>query len=88
MSAAAPRPFDARALRFAAASFDTHLPNAFDLSAFVPYLALKGSAPIVFRSALHERAAFTTACFSAADAAARLTWMHPLSALAPFLPEP
>ena len=50
------------------ASFETHLPKAFALFAFVPYLVLKGSTPRVARSALHFLAAFSRAsCCSASS---------------------
>src|SRR6185436_9938822 len=46
---------------FSFESFETHLPNALALLAFVPYLSLNASKPISARSALHFFAAFFSA---------------------------
>ncbi len=54
----------------AAAGFATHLPNTFDLLAFVPYVVVKAASPMLLRSAWHGFAAFRAACLSAGEAAA------------------
>ena len=41
------------------AYLDTHLPNAFRLFAFVPYLSANSCSPILARSALHFLAALS-----------------------------
>jgi len=66
---------------------DTHLPNALDLFALVPYLALK-AAGSAFRSVQQDLAAFTVAaCCWAAAAFAVFDTQLP-KALAWFLPVP
>ena len=66
---------------------ETHLPNAFDLFAFVPYLALK-AAGSAFRSAKHAFAALTVAVCCAWAAACAVCETHLPKAFAPFLPVP
>jgi predicted membrane metal-binding protein len=49
-------------------SLETHFPNALDLLAFVPYFALNGVSPSVFRSVLQVFAALmVAACFPGFD---------------------
>src|SRR5215207_285337 len=42
----------------ACAAIETHLPKAFALLSFLPYLSLKACSPSVFRSSAHVFAAF------------------------------
>ncbi len=52
---------------FAFESFETHLPKAFALLPFVPYVALNAVSPSCDRSALHFFAAFCSALLSLAS---------------------
>src|ERR1043166_2541412 len=66
---------------------ETHLPNAFDLFLFVPYLALK-AAGSAWRSVQQSLAAFTVAFTCAEAAALAFCDTQFPKALACFLPVP